>query len=369
MRYSGSFILLWCIVVVLAGCQKDNGPDPAKSGFDRANMLTFYADQLIIPGYDSLAAGLGNLKNAGQGFVDQPNSARLQQLRQVWHQTYKRWLKVAPYNFGPAGEAGIRKTLFEEMAVFPVNASKIETIVSTGNFNLNDFNRDARGLGAIEFLLFHPGNDASVLEKFQNQNARNYLVALCQHAEDRVKSVQQAWKSTYRSEFVSNVGTDAGSSTSLLYNEFVKSFEALKNFRLGLPMGNRPGQPGPEPHLAEAFYAQKSVEYMRLHFETIVAVWEGQSSVNGSIGPGFKAYLDKVEGGKALITSTQEQIALTAQALKEIPDDKAFSELLTTRHPKLGAAYTQLQKQTRFFKSDMSSLLGIAITYSSGDGD
>jgi hypothetical protein len=31
--------------------------------------------------------------------------------------------------------------------------------------------------------------------------------------------------------------------------------------------------------------------------------------------------------------------------------------------------HTELQKHTRFFKSDMSSLLGLAITFSSGDGD
>jgi len=33
------------------------------------------------------------------------------------------------------------------------------------------------------------------------------------------------------------------------------------------------------------------------------------------------------------------------------------------------ALYHELQIHTRYFKSDMSSLLGITITYSSGDGD
>jgi hypothetical protein len=31
--------------------------------------------------------------------------------------------------------------------------------------------------------------------------------------------------------------------------------------------------------------------------------------------------------------------------------------------------HTELQKNTKNFKSEMSSLLGIAITYASGDGD
>jgi hypothetical protein len=33
------------------------------------------------------------------------------------------------------------------------------------------------------------------------------------------------------------------------------------------------------------------------------------------------------------------------------------------------AAFDELQRLTRFLKSELSSLLGISITYSSGDGD
>jgi uncharacterized protein len=43
--------------------------------------------------------------------------------------------------------------------------------------------------------------------------------------------------------------------------------------------------------------------------------------------------------------------------------------LVAQNHPTVDALHTELQKHTRFFKSDMSSLLGIAITFSSGDGD
>lgn len=359
-----------CLALVFAGCQKANDPDPTTAGFDRSALLTFYADQVIIPGYDSLWVELSLLKAKSQAFAERPDSTGLSELRHLWLNAYFKWLQVAPFNFGPAGEAGVRKTLFEELAVFPVSATKIEAILNSGTYNLTDFNRDARGLGAIEYLLYHAGSYSSVLEKFNSNNAALvYLQALCQHAEAQVNTMSQTWKSSYRAEFISSTGADAGSSTSILYNEFVKSYEALRNYKLGLPMGNRPGQIGPEPNLAESYYAQKSVAFIRAHFETLAAVWEGRSPVNGNKGPGFKSYLEKVEGGPALVVSTQDQIVQCTEALKAIPEDQTYTQLLTGRHPALEAAYTQLQKQTRFFKSDMSSLLGIAITYSSGDGD
>mgnify|MGYP007059449494 CR=1 FL=1 len=46
-----------------------------------------------------------------------------------------------------------------------------------------------------------------------------------------------------------------------------------------------------------------------------------------------------------------------------------MSELITTDAGRLENLHTEMQKLTRFFKSELSSLLGISITYSSGDGD
>jgi hypothetical protein len=46
-----------------------------------------------------------------------------------------------------------------------------------------------------------------------------------------------------------------------------------------------------------------------------------------------------------------------------------MSELIRSNPQALVALHTEMQKLTRFIKSEMSSLLGISITYSSGDGD
>ncbi len=177
-----------------------------------------------------------------------------------------------------------------------------------------------------------------------------------------------AWNGAYYTEFIGNKGTDAGSSTSQCYNEFVRSFESAKNFKLGLPLGKRPGQIQAEPQLVEAYYSGKSLECLRLHLTAIENIWYGRSK-SGQDGVGFREYLEKVEGGPALIISTETQLAALRTALAAVSDTPALSVQITNANPQLETLYTEFQKMTRYFKSDLSSLLGIAITFSSGDGD
>ena len=84
---------------------------------------------------------------------------------------------------------------------------------------------------------------------------------------------------------------------------------------------------------------------------------------------GLKAYLQTAEGGPALVTATEAQLRDVNAALAALPATPALAEQIGTAPGALETLHTELQQQTRYFKSDMSSLLGIAITYSSGDGD
>jgi predicted lipoprotein len=351
-------------------CNKDKETNPEESGFSRKEMLAFYAEEQILPAIRNLNAENQILKEKVNQFLANPDSVKLKALQAQWETSYGVWLQANAFNFGPAGEAGTEKSLWEEIGVFPASKSKIDNILTTGSFNVNDFNRDARGFAAIEYLLFDPNqNTQAVLEKFQNVNARNYLLKLVEHLSGLVANVLQTWEGTYKAEFLNNNGTEVGSSTAMLYNEFVKSFEQIKNLKLGLPMGKRPGQTGSQPELAEAYYSGKSLKFIQLHFDAIEKIWIGKSFSSSAEEQGFKKYLMNVEGGPALVGSTEMQIQKVKEAIQKIPADKAFSEMVTANQAELENLHTEMQKLTRFFKSDMSSVLGIAITYSSGDGD
>ncbi|GAB4125654.1 MAG: hypothetical protein OHK0045_10110 [Raineya sp.] len=353
--------------LVFLACKKNNS-EPSER-FDRARMLENYAQNLIKPAYQDLQNQVNALKTAADAFVANTNLQNLQALQVAWQNAYIAWQYVNAYNFGPAGEQGTRKGLIEEIGTFPVSETKIESIITNNNANFNDFNRDARGFLAVEYLIFHLNNDNdAILSNFASANRKNFLSGVVNNIKTRVDEVVAAWNGSYFNEFISNAGTDVGSSTSQLYNEFVKSFESIKNFKAGLPLGKRPGQVQAEPTRVEAYYSGKTRQMMNEHLQAIENIYYGKTK-DGTDGIGFKEYLENVEGGTNLIASTQNQWTAVKNAFNAVPQTPRISEQITNSPAAFDNLHTELQRHTRFFKSDMSSILGIAITFSSGDGD
>jgi predicted lipoprotein len=363
IRYS--YVLFLSIIIF--ACKKSN-TNPADK-FDRAKMLENYAQNLIKPAYQDLQNSVNSLQVATTNFTQNPTLQNLSSLQVAWTNAYTLWQYANAYNFGVAGEQGLRKGLIEEIGTFPVSTEKIETAINTNTFNFNDFNRDARGFLALEYLIFDLNeNQNNIVTAFANQSRKDYLLGVANHLKTRVDEVVNGWNASYYNEFMGNVGTDVGSSTSLLYNEFIKSFESIKNFKLGLPLGKRPGQVQTEPQLVEAYYSGQSLAMLKEHLIAIENIWYGKAK-NGTDGIGFKEYLESVEGGNALVQSTENQLQVVKNTLNAIPSSPRLSSQITTNATPLETLYTELQRHTRFFKSDMSSLLGISITFSSGDGD
>ncbi len=361
-------LLLPALLLLFASCDTNkNGPTDT---FDRGVLLQNFADNLIRPAYNELLDKVLVFDAAVSIFNTAPTLENLNAMQTAWQEAYYQWQFANAFNFGPAGENGLQKGLIEEIGTFPASTTKIEASLSSGLWNTSDFNRDARGFPAIEYLIFgSAATSEDIVTAFSNNpHHKAYLTALSENLSERVETMVNAWNGAYYTEFIGNKGIDAGSSTSQCYNEFVRSFESAKNFKLGLPLGKRPGQIQAEPQLVEAYYSGKSLECLRLHLTAIENIWYGRSK-SGQDGVGFREYLEKVEGGPALIISTETQLAALHTALAAVSDTPALSVQITNANPQLETLYTEFQKMTRYFKSDLSSLLGIAITFSSGDGD
>jgi predicted lipoprotein len=353
--YSAGILLLSLLFVT--SC---NEPDAPSGGqFDRSMMLDNFAKNLIVPGFSEASTQTSQLVMQLKALAANPSEARLKDAQLSWQTAYSNYLKVSMYNFGPAEEKTIQKSLLEEVATFPVNIQRIANKTKTATPTFQDFERDSRGFLALDYLLF----DEGALKNFRsNPNYANYSVKVAEDIATRIDEVNVAW-ATYQTEFVQNSGTDAGSSTSALYNEFVKNYEGLKNFKVGLPLGLRPGQSKSEPEKVEALYSGLSLEFIKNQFDALTNVWKGGN------GLGFDDYLENVEGGPTLSVSTKEQINTIANELEKFSPEEKLALLISTDEVKVRSLHTELQKNTRFFKSELSSLLGIAITFTSGDGD
>lgn len=362
MKNISSIILIGFIIISFAGCKDDI---KNTDSFNRSEMLRVYANDLIIPAYSASETAISALKTSADTFAQSKTLANLENVQAKWISAYASFQNANAYNFGPAAEDGLKKTLQEEVGTFPVSDSKMQSILNGGAYNVNDFNRDSRGFLAIEYLLFSQQlSNNEILVSFDSERKKEFLFALIQDVLSRVSAVKQTWNNSYKTSFIGNNGTDAGSSTSLLYNEFVKSYENLKNFELGLPLGLRPGQTDVAPNLVEARYSGQSVYFLKLQLASLENIWRG-----GNQEKGFKSYLNAVTGGPALVSTTEAQLGMIRQKLNAISDQTSMQQQLLNNPQVLLDLHTEIQKNTKNFKSDLSSLIGIAITFSSGDGD
>jgi len=359
-----TFLFLVVGGFALVGCT-DDGQSTADT-YDRKGMLTEIADGSIVPAHATLEQRASALEAQVDLFTTQGSLLALEGCRSAWIDVALAWQDARAYDFGPA--EGLFGNLSENLGTYPASAEKIEGFITAQDTSLSGFDRDARGIYGMEYLLFS-GSAEEVLAAFAEAPWRQaYLRSVARDVHRQVTTVYQGWTNGYRDEFISRNGTDPGSGTSLLFNNMVRSFEQLKNYALGLPLGKIAGQTGPEPTKVEGYYSGRSIQLVRRHYAAIMRTWKGLA-LDGSQIRGFRSYLETVPGGPALIDQTTAQDAAIEAAFGVLQDSEIMSDLIVTDPARLESLHTECQKMTRFLKSDLSSLLGIAITYSSGDGD
>lgn len=358
--------ILLTLSLAMTGCKEE--PKDPDAGFDRSVMLQHFSGNIIQPAFRFSADEAEELVAKVEAFIQTPDASNLLQAQQQWESAFEVFQYARPFTFGPAAEQGITKSLSEELCTFPIDTAQTELFIQNSDTTFANFDRDTRGFLAIEYLLYGNGNNTSVVQAFSNPKRKAYLAAITRQCATKIRSVSNQW-TAYATGFIANNGTDAGSSISVLYNEWLKSYELLKNYKVGLPSGNRPGQTQPEPGKVECFYSKRSVYMIKKHFDAVHGIWLGRGINTGADGAGFKEYLTTAVGGIELITETEKQAGNVLTVLSSIDDNADLSLLINANSTKVSDLNTELQKLTRYYKSDLSSVLGIAITYTSGDGD
>lgn len=358
-----AFISLLCIV----SCDDPSGI--VQQGYDRKSMLEFTEKQTIIPLLTDVHVAMKKLDSTLIALDKNRSEGQAQAARDAWRKLAIAWQYAVIFDFGPAEMND--GSLFQQIGTFPVSTIKVDSYISAQDSTFQNFDRDARGLYALEYILFK--DSTSCIHSFEQQPFRiAYARAMSRNMLSRLETVLDQWQHAYGISFIQSDGVQAGSSISDLYNAFVYHYEVMKNYNLGLPMGKRAGQIKNEPTKVEGYFSGSSVTLLKAKYEAIKYLWYGYArlSLATSLSPrGFKDYIETVELGPRLIQDTEAQWNEIDQAFSAIDSRISLQELIQLQSPALDTVFTALTKQTRFLKSEMSSLLGISITYSSSDGD
>ncbi|MEM9053016.1 MAG: imelysin family protein [Bacteroidota bacterium] len=358
------FATLAGLILALSSCDDDDESNIPASDFDRTAMLQSLAEGLIVPNFEELDGSLTTLSNNATSFIENTNEENLISLREAWVQAVVDHQHCSAFGFGP-GDLTLGDYA-RVLGAYPADTEQIEVNINNPNFDLpNSFDTDVRGFYTIEYLIYGNGSmtDQEVIASF-DENRKNYLSLILSELTSTISSVVSEWKNGYLQEFLSSDGTSLGSSTQLVFNGFVKDYENIKNFKLELPGGLIAGEI-PAPNLVEAFYSGISTQLIRENWENTKNIYFGRTR-EGSEITGWDSYLNDVVGGSALVASTIDSIAGIDSDMMQLPGGRLSENI---EDPSIEKLVNSLQNNTANFKSSITSLLGVEVSFNSGDGD
>ena len=182
--------------------------------FDRGMMLANWADNIILPSYESFLGSVSVLKSDFEAFQNNPNATTLENLSTSWLDSYKGWQRISMFEIGPAEQDGLRLNI----NTYPTDVALVEQYVASGTYDFTlPSNRDAKGFPALDYLLNGLGEDEqAILEVYTSASSGpkylQYFEDVLTDIASRVQAVADAWAGGYRSTFVQNDGASATAS-------------------------------------------------------------------------------------------------------------------------------------------------------------
>ena len=355
----------WTVILAVAAtaiffnaCSKKGGSVDGGVSTDnfKTEMLTNYADNLIVPGYNDLAAKLAALEAEANNFINTPTAATLDALKPVFKAAYLSYERVSMPFFGPASSISANRY----MNTFPASVAGIEAGIQSGVYDLTvpGTSDSLQGFPALDYLLCS-GDAVAKFSAAGATNRKKYVQDVIARMKQLNQTILTQWNSGYRAVFISSLKTDVGSSIGLMVNQFASEMDAMKGPRIGWPFGKQSNG---------TVFADKCEAYYS-GFSAALAVENLSSLKNyytGGAGSGMDDYLLLLKKDQ-LNSDVLAQFDIAINALKAIPEP--MSGAFTANAALVEEAYRQVQKLLTLLKTDVASATGVQINYMDNDGD
>lgn len=370
-------LFVFFFLLLLSGCGESGDPTPEKDPLDRTPMLTHWADNLIIPGYNSFKVKLDVFNSSSAAFRSSPTPSTLQAFRQAWVDAYIEWQKVELFEVGPGNKYAIRNFF----NIYPADVAGIKQNFSNPAADLTvPASYAQQGFPAFDYLINGIADTDEAIVALYTTDADApkriaYLTKLTDRMTMLLGNVIGEWKGGYREKFIASTGLDIGSSTGEMVNTFVLHYERyIRSGKIGIPSGTMAtGAGAKHPEKVEAYYKGDISQTLAITaHQAVVDFFNGKDVTTGVAGASFKSYLDALEAkdqasGTLLSDIINAQFASAASKIGLLNEN--FFEQITNSNQAMVDTYTEMQKAVRLLKVDMSSAMSVTITYTDNDGD
>jgi predicted lipoprotein len=212
-----------------------------------------------------------------------------------------------------------------------------------------DLGANARGLGAIEQLLFGPGSDA--LAGPDGARRCGYAAEAAGLVTRAAADVAAAWAdgAPDRADFLA----DETMARDELYNQLIATLQSVADKRLKVAVGYDDVPPNPEA--ADTGPAQRGLDDMVDELDGALAVYDALLAADLE-----ERSADTAERARGGLIEGRD-------ALADLP--RPVAAAVESERPAAGGALDALQETKRTLATEVASLLGLTLTFSESDGD
>ena len=363
---------LFTFLMLLVSCSEDDSSTEQSDNFNRQEMLANMANNIIIPAYENFNAKVTDLVARKNSFVEVQNVSTLEQVRNAWKETYRAWQKVSMFQIGKAEEISFSSF----MNSYPVSVENVVKNISNKTYDLSAVSKqDEQGLPALDYLLNGLATtDDEIIGIYTNatngKSYVDYLDAVVNRMAEMSNVVLTDWKTSFKSDFITNNGSSATSSLDKIVNDYIYHYERnLRAGKIGIPAGVFSKEL--LANKIEAFYdGTLSKELFLINLQAMQDLFNGKSFNDTTNGPGFSNYLrflNTLKNGKKLddlINNQFEQVKEIAKSLAE-----NLSQQVQQDNTLMLQTYDALQKNVVFLKVDMLQAMSISVDFVDADGD
>ncbi len=370
MKIKSAFLLYILLLSFSLSCDEKVEDMSAQK---RTEVLASIADNVILKNYEAFAGKSDSLVVATDAFLLNTTGQNLEEMQLKWKLAATSWKVCQQFDYGP-GETTVMMDI--EVGTWPINTTLIENEIATTTILGDDFVANTgstrKGLYAIEHFIFQ--ENTTILSDFTSNTKasirRKYLQLLALQIQKSASQVHLAWANGYKDEFVKANGLDNGSSLSMVVNKMVENLEVIINKQIGNPIGKKSFDDNGmlRPTEVEALYSDESIALTLASIEGLRAIFTADNQ--GFTGLGIEGYVEFLKvntDGMPLQNKINSQLEAFRLAVAAIPPTMQTS--VTDNTSAIDNAWKEGKKLLVLMKNDLTTNIGVQITFNSNDGD
>lgn len=370
MRSVVSSLLLLVFGLAAAPSHAADAGGAAEEKLPKHTLFRHLAEDVLLPLTADFAAAAGRLATASASFCAAPRGSDLDTMRSAWRATQAAWQPLEMLQIGPV----IERRTQRQINAWPVRPRLLEPLL-TGEAvpapeQVDALGASAKGLPALEYLLFAPGQSIAQQEKALTCARCAALQALSRHVKAEADGLANDWRAPNGgfARQLSEAGqhpqdgafASADQALSDVANLLIAGLDAVKTRKLGKPLEKS----GDEAALEriESWRAATSLEHIRDNLRGFEAAFFGI----GKAGIGLDDYLAGI-GRPVLPRLVREDLNRAQQALAAIR--QPLPQALLNQRKQVQALHQALGQLQRRMEDDIADALKVDLGFNASDGD